>query len=651
MADSTIIFPSGMNKLTNIQGTTKIMAADANGQPVYVEMSDVQAEAAANVIGTITSVTQAPTDSETTGQAYDLGDDVISAAATDDVALGGTFGTIPKGTSGGWLRKQSDGSWELVPIKVDLTGYTLKTDFDPVKIITNYLNSLFSSTIDGIEFSVRDGNGNDIMQILTAGILSIKQILTDIVTATKVNSSEVALGNASMEHNPVYEFVIQDANNKVLFAVDKDGNLINLGKKNIHRKILGFNKTWVLCTDYGQSLSVGGQSPLTTKKKFFGAYMFNTGIATASAYAGWSAAASTASLLVPINSTSGSLPGYSAEFSLLADADFISKLIMNAGGINLLDDVLKLLYNTGGVGSQPIANLIKGTQYYSDLIDYYNRAKTLTDSDLEVRRIDWKQGEADYTSAVQADYKATLLQLISDLNADILSITGQTINPIWLMYQNSGWSDASGSDLVYPAVPLALADVGINSPNCYLVTPIYPFHFWDGSDNTDTGIGKSPHLTVAGYKSYGAHCAYVWRRVIMDGVDWKPTYPISFNNAGTTIEIIFNVPHGYIVFDESVVVNPGNYGFNAYDASGNQITITNVAITGFNKVTITLATAMPTGGKITYALNPNTTGNGYMTGARGNLRDTMGDVEVYVDADSDFTYKLHNYCVAFSKTF
>jgi hypothetical protein len=93
------------------------------------------------------------------------------------------------------------------------------------------------------------------------------------------------------------------------------------------------------------------------------------------------------------------------------------------------------------------------------------------------------------------------------------------------------------------------------------------------------------------------------------------------------ITVKFLVPVPPLALDTTRVAMIGNYGFDFVD-SGALATITNVALTGADEVTITLAATPSSGTKrLRYAQNqpiPGCIGPGIKSegGARGNLRDS-----------------------------
>jgi hypothetical protein len=229
-------------------------------------------------------------------------------------------------------------------------------------------------------------------------------------------------------------------------------------------------------------------------------------------------------------------------------------------------------------------------------------------------------GEQDHQIG-NTGYEANLVQFQGDYDTDVKVITGQTgVIPMMLCQMHSWTKYASTTSLI----PLAQLAAAKNNPTkIFLVTPKYIFNY-----QTD-GI----HLTAADEKLLGQYYAKALAS-ILSGAGWKPLWPISATRSGSVITIVFNVPKGDLALDTSLVVNPGNYGFEYTDASGSPPAISSVQVTARDTVKINLAST-PSGSskKVRYAFTGVSGNNaGRLTGARGCLRDSDG-----------------NYCVTFSE--
>ncbi len=112
--------------------------------------------------------------------------------------------------------------------------------------------------------------------------------------------------------------------------------------------------------------------------------------------------------------------------------------------------------------------------------------------------------------------------------------------------------------------------------------------------------------------------------------------------AGAILRIKFLVPKPPLVFDTTLITNPGNLGFEFAEDGAAPAVISQVALEGADTVKITLSKA-PSGGnaKVRYAFTGTSGQNaGATTGPRGNLRDSDPAV-------SRHGYPLYNWAVHF----
>jgi len=134
--DQKIIdFPNGMDFKENPAYADKVLLYDPEtGKPVYTTLEKVQAQAAANVIGSAIP-TQSPTGEETNGQSYR-----VSNTTGAEVTYTNFLTNVPDGSggflpvtqpdkTGGFLIKNTDG-WVFSETPVDTDGLATKDDVD-----------------------------------------------------------------------------------------------------------------------------------------------------------------------------------------------------------------------------------------------------------------------------------------------------------------------------------------------------------------------------------------------------------------------------------------------------------------------------------------------------------------------------------------
>ncbi len=230
-------------------------------------------------------------------------------------------------------------------------------------------------------------------------------------------------------------------------------------------------------------------------------------------------------------------------------------------------------------------------------------------------------GETDHQNG-NSNYQANLVEFQGNYETDAKAITGQTgIIPMFIC-QVASWTKYGQTTSLIPGAQIGAAEA--NPTKIFLVCPKYFLPY-----QTD-GI----HLTNTGEMRLGQYYAKAIAAVLAGG-SWQPVRPLTVTRSGAIITVKFNVPAGQLVFDTTNVTNPGNYGFEYTDA-GTPPAISNVQITDFDTVQITLAST-PSGSskKIRYAWTGTANANaGPTTGARGCLRDTD---------------TLPNWCVNFEK--
>jgi hypothetical protein len=221
-------------------------------------------------------------------------------------------------------------------------------------------------------------------------------------------------------------------------------------------------------------------------------------------------------------------------------------------------------------------------------------------------------------------YADALIEWQADYESSVRAILGQTEAVPLFVTQISGWNDTR-----YSKVAQFQLDAHVRAPGkVILVGPAYPIEI----------ASDCRHFTSHGERRLGEYIAKAYARTIIDGIPWEPVRPKDVKRAGATVTVTFHVPAPPLVLDTERVVQAASYGFD-YEEAGGPVPITNVAISGPDKVTITLARAAA--GRLTYAQNqvPQTC-IGSEAGARGNLRDSDA-------TPSKSGYDLHNWAVHF----
>ncbi|WP_096326773.1 MXAN_6577-like cysteine-rich protein [Nannocystis exedens] len=365
----------------------------------------------------------------------------------------------------------------------------------------------------------------------------------------------------------------------------------------------------------GQSLSTGSGSVVVSTEQPFTNVSFNTGVR---------AGGVDLTGFIPLVETWN---GGEGETIASGAANLVSELEQARGSAH------KILASAHGVGGQPYGALKKGTAPYANGLAQVTAGAALAAMSGEayaVRAVAIIHGESDHLGGNLA-YADDLLAWQSDYEADVQAITGQPYPVPLFLCQMSSWTMYGSSVSRIPGEQLAAARA--RPDRIFVVGPKYMLPYVDGV-----------HLTGEGSRWLGEYYAKVYRAVLIDGLPWRPLAPRAITRAGDLVTLEFDVPAPPLVLDETLVTNPGNYGFEFTDSSGAPPAITAVALTGPTTVQLTLA-AEPVGGnqRVRYAAT-GTPGvwAGPTTGARGNLRDSDATV-------SRHGYSLHNWAVHFDE--
>ena len=307
---------------------------------------------------------------------------------------------------------------------------------------------------------------------------------------------------------------------------------------------------------------------------------------------------------------------------------------MTEDGLAYTDINYQMLLSAPGYGATTIGQLSQGTAHYNRLIaqaTYGLALATAASKTYAVQAVAWVQGESNYGGTPQATYTAALNTLITNLNTDIKAVTGQTKNIPLISYQISTHKVGGSAT---PIIALAQLEVAQSNALATISTPMYIMDY-QGVDDY--------HITSVSSRLLGAYMGLAYKRVVIDGLAWKPVMPLSSIKSGAIAVVKFNTPSGRLVFDTSLVALNTNYGFELVDSGGTALTINSVSISGPNSVKIVAAASIPAGAKLRYAWS-GLTATG-VTGPRGNLRDTQGDSIVF--DPNGMNRPMHNWCVIF----
>ncbi|MFH0280462.1 sialate O-acetylesterase [Vibrio alginolyticus] len=307
-------------------------------------------------------------------------------------------------------------------------------------------------------------------------------------------------------------------------------------------------------------------------------------------------------------------------------------------GVDLSEGFPASLISFHSLPGVNIESLSKGSSIYDT-----TQAGAITASVLvnemgltyEVGAMLWVQGEANERDRTEPEEYAILLEkLIEDHNKDMrLALSNPNITMPLITYQTN-----HRYQYTTPKTALGQLLSSIRHPLVFMSGPIYQY---DVVDHT--------HLTNFDSRRLGEKMMQAAMAVEKEG-NWEPLRPIMVRK-GVDNEIIaeFLVRYPPLVFDDSEVVNPGDYGFEVLDEQGNKQAIESITIGIGNTVIIRTLNPLPSKVYLAYAYhNEPGASSGRTTGARGNLRDSDPTLSVYPATDGT-PYHQYNYCVTFKE--
>jgi hypothetical protein len=278
-----------------------------------------------------------------------------------------------------------------------------------------------------------------------------------------------------------------------------------------------------------------------------------------------------------------------------------------------------------------------GTNSYADILDSVTKAyaaAVAAGKTYRVGAIVMIHGETDAANGVSAaTYEADLVQLQSQLEADVKAIDGQTAGVPLLTGQMSNWTSYLDTATM-PGVPAGQMQAALDYPSkIMLLGPeyIYPTY-------TD-GV----HLINTSYRELGGLAGKIVDIVARQARPWVALMPTAITISGSTITANFYVPSGSLTCDTTTFSEPvtGLCGFEFHQTGASPPTISSVSVSG-STATITLSGATAGTPYLAYARTGTAGANaGPATGPRGNLRDTDPTLDYAGD-------HLYDWCPSFN---
>ncbi|MCQ2199551.1 MAG: leucine-rich repeat domain-containing protein [Paludibacteraceae bacterium] len=287
---------------------------------------------------------------------------------------------------------------------------------------------------------------------------------------------------------------------------------------------------------------------------------------------------------------------------------------------NIVDKDQKFVGTNCGEGGRSIEKLSKnctnGTNFYD--VEFMKCLRSASQAALSEGKtiscsaIVFMQGEYNYielsgnglipnTNATSSkdEYKAYLLKLKNDMQADIMKEYGQTKKPLFFIYMIGGYYINNR----VLSINMAQVEFALENDDVFLLNPTY--------FTPDYGGG---HLSVNGYRWYGESMAKSLSQVFINKEDCMPIVPFCYTVQKNELSIDCYVPAAPLVFDTWTKESVSNYGFVLL-ADDKEVPLSDIKIEG-NKILLKTSINMEecTKLEISYA--------GYGRNGSGNVRDS-----------------------------
>lgn len=328
-----------------------------------------------------------------------------------------------------------------------------------------------------------------------------------------------------------------------------------------------------------------------------GGFMFAGGIAPGSSGLG---------SIVQLEEGTGDVTGQTVSTSLV---NWLKAFALPPNAIVLVSNVA---YGGYGYGS-----LKKGTTPYNNSIAHVAAGKAAADAlstSFKVLGVVCIHGEFD-DAQQNSSYRTQLAEWALDYDTDIKAITGQAEMIRLYAASQHGYPPEQynyGSATLAGASALNLLRAAQDTDRVIMVGPQSYFNLTDGL-----------HISGASQAVLGEQFGHAIKQTFFDEVPFLPLHISAGVRAGSTIVLTCHVPVPPIRFDYRWCGFKKNKGFTFKDSNDN-ITISNVAITDDDEITITLS-GEPTGSnkQIRYQTSTfSSTGSEARIGRAGNLIDS-----------------------------
>ena len=257
----------------------------------------------------------------------------------------------------------------------------------------------------------------------------------------------------------------------------------------------------------------------------------------------------------------------------------------------LQDDIVTLIGRpqrivawTGGVGGASINQINTGTA--NDL----NQRDVMAAAVAACRARGWSpvmaavqftHGETD-APMLSADYAAAVSAYRDDLNAYVLSLTGQSQVPVWLVAQPSSFAESIDDETTRSSVIGMMQMMAARPADTIVTGPGYADQSGYAAD--------CMHMTNAGYLAQGEANAGILRAALWGGAKDRPLHAVSATISGAVITVQWSEP---VEFASDMPVRL-HHGVEVSNAANSFLTILSHTLEGQTS-TITLSAPVDAG--------------------------------------------------------
>ncbi|MBB3910828.1 sialate O-acetylesterase [Sphingomonas desiccabilis] len=268
-----------------------------------------------------------------------------------------------------------------------------------------------------------------------------------------------------------------------------------------------------------------------------------------------------------------------------------------------------------GHGSYRITQLGKSSAWYANFLDHVRDARALAVAAGKTYRVDavsWMQGEANTTASdTVATYQSLLLQLQTDIDADVRAITGQA-EPVHLfVYQTATTASTSRTNLDVPTLG-QFGAVNARPELIHFVAPVV--HLPPATDNV--------HLSAVAELWYGRMLGRAIYQAVYEARQPDCVWPLRAYAKGNVLSVKFRAPRLPLVLDPATFGAVTDMGFKVSDDTG-ALTLSSIAIGSDGaSVTMTLNRALGANPIIRHGLDYTSAANTFQMSKNGCLRDS-----------------------------